>query len=245
MYHIRSCGGSAVTVEFENRVAPEVNGCVMALARKITQKKISGITEVIPAFRALTVIFDPCRISEEKVRRTVNRLAKDLSVSSESGRVFHIPVCYSRNFGCDLADVAAIHGISVSEVIDRHSSRDYLIYMLGFLPGFPYLGGLDEALATPRLESPRTVVPAGAVGIGGEQTGVYPVESPGGWRIIGRTPLKLFDPGRADPILYRAGDYIRFIPIDEEKYAQIERAVADGTYKYTIDNVRTNAGGDA
>lgn len=236
MYHIRSCGAGAVTVEFENRVAPEVNGRVMALARAITQKKISGITEVIPAFRALTVIFDPCRLSEEKLRRIIARLAKNGAQGTSGGRIFHIPVCYGGEFGCDLCDVAQIHGITEDEVISRHSSRDYLIYMLGFLPGFAYLGGLDESLVTPRLESPRTAVPAGAVGIGGEQTGVYPVESPGGWRLIGRTPIRPFDPARDPAILYRAGDMIRFIPVSPDEYREIELAVSRGTYKYIIED---------
>ena len=236
MYHIRSCGAGAVTVEFENRVAPEVNGRVMALARAITQKKISGITEVIPAFRALTIIFDPCRLSEEKLRRMIDRMADKESANTSGGRIFHIPVCYGGEFGCDLADVAEIHEITEDEVVRRHSSRDYLIYMLGFLPGFAYLGGLDETLVTPRLESPRTAVPAGAVGIGGEQTGVYPVESPGGWRLIGRTPLRPFDPARDPAILYSAGDMIRFIPISPDEYRRIECEVADGTYRYVIEN---------
>ena len=132
--------------------------------------------------------------------------------------VVEIPVFYGGSYGEDLKDVAAHAGLTEEEVIKLHSSVDYNIYMLGFLPGFPYLGGLDPKLFTPRLDNPRTKIPEGSVGIGGEQTGIYPLESPGGWRLIGRTPLKLYDPDREQPFLYQAGDYIRFVPITAEEY---------------------------
>lgn len=230
-YIIRSCGGSAVTVEFEEKIAPEVNGEVMSLARAIEAKRPRGIVETIPSFRALTVLFDSCIISEKSVRKIIVSLSGKTSSQKLKSRIFKIPVCYGGEFGCDLDDVAKYHGITSEEVVRRHSGRDYLIYMLGFLPGFAYLGGLDEGLVTPRLENPRTEVPAGAVGIGGEQTGIYPLSSPGGWRLIGRTPVRPFNPEAKPPILYSAGDYIRFIPIDYSEYRSIEELVLAGEYK--------------
>ena len=230
-YTIRSCGGSAVTVEFEEKISPEVNSQVMSLNRAIKEKRPRGIVETIPSFRALTILFDPCAISEKSVRKIVSSLSGKNASSKMKSRIFKIPVCYGGEYGCDLEDVAKYHGITEEEVIRRHSGRDYLIYMLGFLPGFAYLGGLDEGLVTPRLENPRTEVPAGAVGIGGEQTGIYPLTSPGGWRLIGRTPLRPFNPESDPPILYRAGDYIRFTPIDASEYGKIERQVLEGKYK--------------
>jgi KipI family sensor histidine kinase inhibitor len=145
--------------------------------------------------------------------------------------VFHIPVCYGGTFGEDIEDVAAYAGLSIDEVIRRHSAAEYRIYMLGFLPGFAYLGGLDPSIAVPRLETPRIKIPAGAVGIGGSQTGIYPMDSPGGWRFIGRTPVRPYDAGRDPPILYRAGDHIRFVPIDEAAYHKIAGQVEAGTYR--------------
>ncbi len=134
-----------------------------------------------------------------------------------------IPVCYGGSFGPDLSFVAEHGKITEEEVIRIHSSRDYRIYMLGFLPGFPYLGGMDERIFTPRLNSPRTRIPAGSVGIGGEQTGIYPMDSPGGWQLIGRTPYRLFKPEQVRKPLYEAGDSIRFVPINQEEYKEIKR----------------------
>ena len=149
-------------------------------------------------------------------------LEKQLSASSvRSGRIVEIPVCYGGAYGEDLPFVARHAGLSEQEVITLHSAQPYRIYMLGFLPGFPYLGGLDERLHTPRLATPRTKIPAGSVGIGGKQTGIYPMESPGGWQLIGRTPLTLFAPGESLP--YAAGDSIRFVPVDKAEFARIRK----------------------
>ncbi len=158
--------------------------------------------------------------------------------AAQSARVIKIPVCYCEQFGEDLAFVAKHAGMSTDEVIRLHSGTDYLIYMLGFLPGFAYLGGLDKRLVTPRLESPRTLIPQGSVGIGGEQTGIYPIASPGGWQLIGRTPVRPYDAKRQPPILYNAGDYIRFVPISLEEYSRIEALVKNGEYECEWEELR-------
>lgn len=227
----KPCGDRALTVAFPARIDPAINAQVCNLARLIVERRVRGVIETIPTFSSLTVIFDPLIVSHARLVRQLTRLLPECGQSGSSRkRIFEIPVCYGDAFGEDLGDVAAHAKLSVEEVIRLHSSADYLIYMLGFLPGFAYLGGLDERIATPRLQSPRTKIPAGSVGIGGDQTGIYPLDSPGGWRLIGRTPVKPYDPSRAEPILYRAGDYIRFIPITRAEYDRLLPACENGSY---------------
>ena len=161
-------------------------------------------------------------------------LKLDVRSEKSARRIFEIPVCYGGEYGPDLENIAANAGLTPEEVIQIHSSRDYLIYMLGFLPGFAYLGGLDERIHTPRLANPRIRIRAGSVGIGGSQTGIYPLDSPGGWQLLGLTPINPYDPQREIPILYEAGDYIRFVPITGEEYREIRAQVEAGTYQCVI-----------
>ncbi len=218
---VLDCGDRALTVEFGNTVDPELNRQVRALDHAL--RGVAGIVETIPSFRSLFVEYDPFAIDRAQLAQLITGCLKNpAAIGGESEKIIDIPVCYGGEFGPDLADVAAHTGLSEEEVIKRHSQNNYPIYMLGFMPGFAYLGGLDPQLSTPRLKSPRQEIPAGSVGIAGMQTGIYPLKSPGGWRLIGRTPLKVYDPSRPEPFLYAAGDVIRFKAIDEAEYRRIQ-----------------------
>ena len=179
-YRILPCGDAALVVKLGNDISVKTGTRVRALMQALSGKEGKGIVDLIPAYCSLTVCFDPLAVSYDKLCRRIARLAAaPESGISDHRRIYSIPVCYGGEFGPDLADVASMTGLSEREVIARHSAAEYFIYMLGFLPGFPYLGGLDPALAVKRLDSPRQKIPCGSVGIGGSQTGVYPMESPG------------------------------------------------------------------
>lgn len=219
---IKAVGDRGVLLELGENIDERINRRVMELNRNIMAASIEGIIETVPAFCSVLVCYDPIITDYNLLSSRLEKLSKTVTLGKKSGgRLVEIPVCYGGESGPDLSFVAEHAGRKEREVIRIHSSRDYRIYMLGFLPGFPYLGGLDKRIHTPRLTTPRTKIPAGSVGIGGEQTGIYPMESPGGWQLIGRTPLKLFDVKRAERPLYEAGDTIRFIPITLEEYHKI------------------------
>jgi len=229
----KAMGDKAIQVAFKQVISPIVNGEVTAFSKLVKDAKIEGIIETIPAFCTLLVNYDPRIITYDALLKKLEALAKlETSTEKRAALVHEIPVYYGGRFGLDLEFVATNAGLTKDEVIEIHSEKTYLIYMLGFLPGFAYLGGLDERIHTPRLDNPRLMILEGCIGIGGEQTGIYPLDSPGGWRIIGRTPVKTYDLARRKPILFEAGDYIKFVPISESEYKEIVRAVQNGEYEH-------------
>lgn len=216
------CGDRAVTVEWGSTIDEHINRQVHAFARKVEELSHPAITEVVPTYRSATVHYRPEVFSYEELNQLLAPLAQGSAEEAEELPVVEIPVCYGGEYGPDLLEVAQHCSLTPEEVIARHTAPTYRIYMLGFTPGFPYLGGMDPSIATPRRKEPRIHIPTGSVGIAGEQTGVYPIVSPGGWQLIGRTPLRLFDPQREQPILLSAGAGIRFVPIDEETFRKME-----------------------
>lgn len=197
---------------------------VRALTARLDRAHLQGAIEIVPAFASVAVHYDPALVNFEDLARAIEPLLMELDqeLLPTSARI-EIPVCYGGAFGPDLPDLAASRGLTEREVIDIHSGTEYRVHMLGFAPGFPYLGGLDPRIALPRRDTPRTRVPASSVGIGGNQTGIYPIESPGGWHLIGRTPLQLFDPVRSPPALVSPGDTLVFRSITEDEFRSLER----------------------
>lgn len=211
-------GDSLVLVEFESTIAPDVNRRAVALAAAIDAARVPGVRDVVPAYAAVGVHVDPLRFDQAALEAVVSHAWDTAAGAEPVARVVEIPVCYGGAFGPDLAEVAAFAGCSEDDVIARHAAGRYRVYMLGFLPGFAYLGGVDDAIAMPRRSTPRTAVAAGSVGIAGRQTGVYPCESPGGWRLIGRTPVAMFDLRRREPALLAPGDLVRFVPTPHDRW---------------------------
>ena len=201
-------GDAALLIQLEQDIRPDINARLSALVKLIRQQQIEGIVDLIPTYCSLLVQYNPLVVSYDTLYHRISSIAKmDIRTDEWKKKIWEIPVCYGGDFGPDLKTIAEHAHLSEEEVIRIHSGSDYLIYMLGFLPGFTYLGGLDERIHTPRLGTPRKKIPAGSVGIGGSQTGIYPMDSPGGWQLMGMTPVKTYDPSRPNPILVEAGTY--------------------------------------
>ncbi len=212
-------GDRGLLLEFGDEISPEVNEKVRRMALAINGEVIEGIVETVPTYRSLLIIYNPLILSVEDLKKRLERTEEGLQhIPFPEPKLTRIPVAYGGSYGPDLDYVAQYHQISSEEVIHLHYSKSYLIYMVGFMPGFPYMGLLPEALVPPRLKTPRLLVPAGSVAIAQNQTGIYPMESPGGWQIIGRTPVKLFAPEKEPPTLLRMGDFVQFYPIRENEF---------------------------
>jgi inhibitor of KinA len=222
-FRIVPSGDSAIVVELDARVDPKVNAQAIALAAAVDAAAIAGVRDVVPTYRSVAVFFDPLRTDYRRLvdwlEAQMDRLAEVPIAERPS---ISVPVCYEGELGPDLAAVAAFANMSPQEVIAIHTSATYRVFMLGFMPGFAYMGTVDPRIAMPRRPTPRVRVPCGAVGIAGPQTGIYPAEAPGGWQLVGRTPRRPFDVGRPAPFLFQPGDAVRFVPMDRSEY---ERAV--------------------
>lgn len=211
----------------QGQIRLRANECVRKLLRLLESEPFAGVRNLHPAYCSLLVKFDALKISHEEVEGILRGYLPRLDeVKLAEPRLVEIPVCYGGEFGPDLAEVCALRGMTAAQLIELHSSVEYLVYFLGFVPGFAYLGELPKELVTPRLASPRRRVAAGSVGIGGNQTGVYPFATPGGWRLLGRTPIKMFQAEREGLSLLSIGDRVRFTPIDAERFAELEWACA-------------------
>ncbi|MBU3113811.1 5-oxoprolinase subunit PxpB [Clostridium lacusfryxellense] len=225
-------GDRGLVVEFGDEIEEQVNSKIRSLTVVIEQEGIIGINETIPTYRSLMVIYDPMIMELDELIEVIKSIISRMhELKLPGAKVIEIPTLYGGEYGPDIEYVADHNKISIDEVIKIHTDTQYLIYMIGFTPGFPYLGGMSDKIEAPRLQNPRTKIPVGSVGIAGKQTGIYPVESPGGWQLIGRTPVKLYDPYRKDPVLLNAGDYIKFVKIDENEYKNIEALESEGKYK--------------
>jgi len=225
---IRLSGDRAFLVEYGDAIDPAVNEKVRAVTALVKRSLPEGVEAVIPAYRNLSILYDPLITSPDRILPHLMGLETRLSeIEIPEPRTVEIPVRYGGEYGPDLGFVAEHSGLTAEEVIAIHSAAVYPIYMIGFTPGFCYLGGLDSRIHTPRRKTPRTLLPGGSVGIAEAQTGMYPVDSPGGWQIIGRTPLRLFAPERENPFLYDAGDFIRFVPVSDAAYRRIREKEGD------------------
>ena len=228
-----SQGETGLVVEFGNAIDPAVNTRVHDLARRVGAECGNVVEAVVPTYRSFLIFFDPLLISRQEFVEKIEKLAAAPADSTTAAAVktVLIPTLYGGEAGPDLEFVAGHNQLTPAEVVQIHSSVPYRIYMIGFTPGFPYLGGMSEKIAAPRLKTPRTKIPAGSVGIAGTQTGLYPVESPGGWQLIGRTPLQVFNPRSEQPFIYSAGDFLQFQPVTADEYELIRQDVANGVYQ--------------
>jgi len=220
----RIMGDRSLLVELGDRISPDVNRRVRELFVMLEKNPVEGVLETIPAYRSLLIVYDPLITNTILLKHQIEDLQKKSElIDIPEPKTVEIPVVYGADYGPDLEWVARYHKTSIEEVIHLHTGTTYQVYMIGFTPGFPYMGELPERLGTPRRETPRTTIPEGSVAIAQRQTGIYPVESPGGWHILGRTPMKLFNPLQTPPTLLEMGDLVRFFPIEEEEFKQWQR----------------------
>ena len=216
-------GDAAITVEFGRTISPELNERALAFAQAVRLRQWKGVLDIVPAYASVSIHVDPLALPISALSERLRNVSWDVN-TPRSGRTHRIPVLYGGESGPDLHDVAAFARRSIVDTIRLHHETLSRVYMLGFSPGFPYMGLVDAAIALPRLATPRPVVPAGSVGIAELQTGIYPTATPGGWRIIGRTPVSVYQPHSSQPFLLSPGDNVRFYPIDTDEFARLSHA---------------------
>ena len=228
---IYSLGEKALTIELGKTIDAIQYQRVVSLQKLIESMAIEGIIEMVPSYCSLTIYYEPFVLKNrllktpesisQRFKKFLFEIIKNWKPEIEAvstSEIIEIPVCYEPQYGLDLEEIAAFHQCSIDDIIKKHSSAIYTVFIVGFLPGFPYLGILPDELATPRKKQPRLKVPSGSVAIGGNQTGIYPIESPGGWNIVGQTPMKIFDKERANPFLLKPGNQVKFTPITEAEF---------------------------
>ncbi len=236
MFRYHPLGDCAFLIKAGDGISVEIHQKIKSLADEIAKASIKGIVELVPAYNELMVIYKPGVIHYKDLLLQLKAAEKKTSVNRiTKKRIIHIPVCYDQAFALDIDFVAKANEVTPEEVKNIHSGAEYLVYMLGFTPGFCYLGGMHEKIATPRKEIPRKLIEAGSVGIAGKQTGVYPIDSPGGWQIIGKTPLKLFDANRKPEFLIQAGDYIKFSSVNHQEFLIIQEKIRAGNYELVME----------
>ena len=229
-------GDSALLCRLADIIDPDISRKVNKLHKALSQKNLPFVIESVPSYNGLMIYYNPLGIAGTDLESIVSDIFDELENSNPEyhARKVKLPVCYDEEFAPDIRVVCEHSGLDIAEIVNLHSSAEYLVYMIGFTPGFPYLGGLDERLHTPRRDEPRTHVDAGSVGIAGSQTGIYPLSSPGGWQIIGMTPVKLYNPESSDPFLLRPGDLISFEPVSSAGYWDLLEEIKIGNYRPII-----------
>lgn len=225
---ILPCGDGAISVELADRIDEAVSERVIALAEDLARRPIPGVEETVPTYRSLMVVYDPAILRGDALASQVRERLDHLDIAGGTARSFTVPVLYGGEVGCDLGDLAAMKEMTPDALVALHEATEFRVYMIGFAPGFAYLGGLPEVLHTPRLAVPRQRIEAGAIGIGGRQASINSVPGPSGWRYIGRTPARLFDPARREPFLLKAGDRVRFRSVGADEAAELDAAAAAG-----------------
>ena len=225
------CGDTALAVEFGDGIDRRVSALVLGLAERLATASIAGLVELVPTFRSLMIHYDPSVLSQEALKTKLAPLLSGLEAAEGSGRLWRVPACYHPSLAPDLAEVAGRTGLSPDQVAEHHSAVTYHVYMVGFLPGYPYMGDLPPELALPRRENPRTKVPAGSIAIATTLTAVYTLESPGGWHLIGRTPVPLWDLRHDPPAILSAGDKVEFQPISLGQYEALSAKTAAGEFR--------------
>ena len=232
---ILPAGETCLFVDFGEKIDMQINSLVQGLKRSLTEKPFEGMRELVPTYRSLSIYFDPLTVDLEALNKRLmtdlETITEELSEDNADATQVNVPVFFGGEFGPDLSDVAEYTKLSAEEVIKRYCASPLYCFMNGFTPGFPYLGGMDKTLETPRLKNPRELIPANSVAIGGAQAGAYSIASPGGWRIIGRVPYELYDPDRDPAVAIQAGMWVHFYPVDMERYKEIEEQAKSGVYK--------------